>query len=91
MFNKNLNAWVIEQVAWAEKNLKGKTGAEKKAAVIKKVDDLIKLPFYLEWMDDMVIGYLVDVVCKKFNAIGENLADITPDQADVIKEELEDA
>ena len=71
--------------------LKGKTGAEKKAAVIKKVDDLIKLPFYLEWMDDMVIGYLVDVVCKKFNAIGENLADITPDQADVIKEEIEDA
>ena len=60
---------IVEQVIWAEKELAGKTGAEKKAAVVKKLDDLIKLPAYLEWVDDMVISYLVDQACDKLNAL----------------------
>lgn len=64
-----LKTWTIEQVLWAEKNLKDKSGAEKKAAVIKKLDDLVTLPFYLEWLDDMIISYLVDAVCEKLNSI----------------------
>ena len=67
-----IKAWVIEQVLWAEKNLKGKSGAEKKAAVVQKLDELIKLPFYLEWVDDMIISYLVDSVCSKLNEITQH-------------------
>ena len=68
---EEIKKWVIEQVLWAEKNLKGKTGAEKKAVVVKKIDDLIVLPFYLEWLDDIVIGYLVDMACNMFNSIDD--------------------
>ena len=67
-----IKAWVIEQVLWAEKNLKGKSGAEKKAAVVQKLDELIKLPFYLEWVDDMIISCLVDTVCSKLNEITQH-------------------
>ena len=35
-----IKTFVIEKVLWAEKNLKGKFGAEKKQAVIKAIDDL---------------------------------------------------
>ena len=62
-----IKTWVIEQVLWAEKNLKGKSGAEKKAVVMQKLDELIKLPFYLEWVDDIVISYLIDATCLKLN------------------------
>ena len=71
MFDK-LKAFTLEQVLWAEKNLKGKSGAEKKAAVVKKLDDLITLPAYLEWADDMVISCLVDTVCSKLNEITQH-------------------
>ena len=65
----NIKQKIIEQVLWAENNLRGKTGAEKKAAVVRKLDDMSKLPAYLEWADDMVISYLVDQACEKLNAI----------------------
>ena len=75
MFNDfivNFQKSVIEQVAWAERELKGKTGPEKKAAVVKKLDDIIKLPAYLEWIDDILISYLVDKACDMFNLIEDN-------------------
>ena len=59
--------WVIEQVISAETNLQDKGGKDKKAAVVKKLDDLIKLPFYLEWIDDKIISSLVDQACEKLN------------------------
>lgn len=67
-----LKAWTIEQVLWAEKNLQGKSGAEKKAAVIKKIDDLLVLPSYLEWVDGLVISWLIDTVCEKLNMLTEH-------------------
>ena len=67
-----LKTWTFEQVLWAENNLKGKSGAEKKAAVVKRLDDLIVLPFYLEWMDDKIIAWLVDVVCDKLNKMTDH-------------------
>ena len=60
---------IVEQVIWAEKELAGKTGSEKKAAVVKRLDDLIQLPAYLEWVDDMIISYLVDQACEKLNKL----------------------
>ena len=62
---------VIEQVVWAERELRGKTGAEKKAIVVKKLDDLIVLPAALEWVDDILISYLVDLACNMFNSIDQ--------------------
>ena len=64
-----IKKWVIEQVLWAETELAGKSGTEKKAAVVKKLDELIKLPAYLEWVDDMIISYLVDQACEKLNKL----------------------
>ena len=66
MFNfDQAKIWAIEQIMWAEVNMRGKTGKEKRDAVIKRLDDMIKLPFYLEWLDDKLIGILVDLCCDK--------------------------
>ena len=54
---------------WAEKNLKGKNGAEKRKAVVSKLDELIKLPSSLEWVDDGILGWLVDRVCDQLNEL----------------------
>ena len=59
--------WVIQQVIWAEKELKDKDGAERKAAVVRKIDDMLILPWWAEWADEYVIGYLVDLVCEQLN------------------------
>ena len=64
---KQIKKWVIEQILWAERELHGKTGAEKRAAVVKKLDDLIQLPCYLEWVDDIMLGVLVDNAVKVMN------------------------
>lgn len=66
---KQIKEWVMEQVFWAEKNLRGKSGAEKRAAVVQKLDDMIKLPWWAEWADDLVIGRLVDAACALVNDV----------------------
>lgn len=79
MFEKlqRLKEWTIEQVIWAEKHLDGSTGAEKKATVVKKFDEMIELPAYLEWIDDIFIGKLVDMACEKLNEFaGHNFKEI---------------
>ena len=43
---KQLKKWVIEQVIWAETELKDKTGKEKRAIVTAKLDDMLKLPWW---------------------------------------------
>ena len=74
---EQIKIWTIEQVLWAEKNLKGKSGAEKKAAVVKQLDDMITLPSYLEWIDDILLSWFVDKVCDKLNSItGHNFGDL---------------
>ena len=64
---KQIKKWAIEQVIWAERELKGKTGAEKREAVVAKLDDMIKLPNRLEWVDDIILGIIVDSACKVLN------------------------
>ena len=68
-FFDDVKRTIVDQVIWAEKELVDKSGSEKKAAVIKKLDDLIKLPASLEWVDDMVLSYLVDQACEKLNTL----------------------
>ena len=93
MFEK-IKKFAIEQVLWAEKNLNGKSGAEKKAAVVKKLDDMIKLPSYLEWVDDVIIGYIVDKACEKLNDFAGhdfgNAEEISENQKQELADEIED-
>lgn len=62
-----IKKWVIEQVVWAEREMKGRSGKEKKAIVVSKIDDIIKLPWWLEWADGPLISWLVDLACEKLN------------------------
>ena len=61
-----IKAWAIEQVM--------------RDAVVARLDEMIKLPFYLEWLDDKLIGILVDLVCGKLNQVyAHHFADAKPD------------
>ena len=88
-----IKKWALEQVLWAEKNLKNKSGEEKKAAVVKKLDDMITLPSSLEWVDDIIIGYIVDKACEKLNALaGHNFGELkglTEKQTQELADEIE--
>lgn len=59
--------WIIEQVLWAERTLKGKSGAEKRAAVVQKLDDMVVLPIWLEPFDGPIFGVCVDLACSMLN------------------------
>lgn len=59
--------WALEQVMWAERELKGRSGTEKRNAVIAKLDDMITLPAWLEWADGPIIAALVDAACGLLN------------------------
>lgn len=63
-----IKSLILEQILWSEKNLKNKSGHEKKLAVIQKLDDLIKLPEYLEWVDNALLSWLIDAICQKINS-----------------------
>lgn len=92
MYDK-LKTWVVEQVLWAEQNMNGKSGKEKRQAVVDKLDDLIPLPWFLEWMDGPLIGWLVDKCCAMFNEkAGHDWKDIAPTEAarDALAQELLD-
>lgn len=87
---ENAKRMAVAYVIWAETELKGKTGAEKKAAVIKKLDDMITLPGWLEWLDDILIGLFIDKVCLVLNLLtGHDFAGLQlldTKQTDVIVE-----
>jgi hypothetical protein len=74
-------------VQWAEKNLTGKTGAEKRAAVVAKLCALIDIPYVPEWLEGMIepilYGFVVDAACNLWNLLfGHTFvnAELTPEQ-----------
>lgn len=69
---KKLKVWVVERVLWAEKELRGKTGAEKRAVVVAKLNEIIDLPWVPEWVEGQLIGWLVDQVCDKLNILTDH-------------------
>lgn len=82
---QKMKTWVLEQVVWAEKNLKGKTGAEKRAAVVSKVDEMLVLPWWAEWADGFVIGWMVDKICERLNWLTDwkfEDVDLTPERTE---------
>jgi hypothetical protein len=72
---KDLVARIMALVRWAEQELKGKTGAEKRNAVIDKAVALINFPFVPDWIETpierIVYGYLIDQGCRWFNVLGD--------------------
>lgn len=71
-FMANLRKSIVEAVMAVEKEFSGKTGDEKKALVVKKIDDMIKLPWVLDDLldiDGKAISYLVDRVCLALNLL----------------------
>lgn len=82
---QKMKTWVLEQVVWAEKNLKDKTGAEKRAAVVAKVDEMLVLPWWAEWADGPVIGWMVDKICERLNWLTDwkfDDMDLTPERTE---------
>ena len=88
-----LKTMTIELVLWAEKELKGKSGPEKKKAVVSKLMEMLlgmALPWYISWAKGIVapllINYLVDLACQKLNFLSDwNFEDIELNQVQVNK------
>ena len=64
----SLRLWALQIIIEAETRIPGQTGAEKKAYVVKTLDELIRLPWWLEPVDSAIFGALIDLICDKLNA-----------------------
>ena len=64
-----IKTWVVEQVLWVEQTLTGLSGKEKRDAVVRKLDDMIRLTAYLEPFDGPIIGVFIDLAVSKLNSI----------------------
>jgi hypothetical protein len=63
-------------IQWAEKELTGKSGAEKRAAVVAKLCAIIDIPYIPDWLEGMVepvlYGWVVDKTCNLLNILTEH-------------------
>ena len=64
-----LREWTQQLMLYAENNIPGATGAEKKAYVVGKLDEMVMLPWYLEPFDGVIFGALVDFICARLNTL----------------------
>ena len=58
---------VVEQLASDAGSIAAGSGKDKKDAVVGWLDDCIKLPFYLEPLDGVVIGIAIDAIVTFLN------------------------
>lgn len=65
---KPLAKLVVDLVAEAESRIPGETGADKKEYVIGKLDDMIRLPWFLEPFDSAIFDVLIDAACRVLNS-----------------------
>lgn len=63
----SLRLWTLQIVLEAENRIPGETGEEKRAYVVKSLDELIRLPLWLEPIDGVIFGMLVDLICDRLN------------------------
>lgn len=66
-FFSKIACWAVDRVLGAEKSMSGKSGKEKRAAVVSMLEKMIPLPQKLEGIDDALIGVVVDWVCDTMN------------------------
>lgn len=64
----SLRLWALQIILEAERRVPGETGAEKKAYVVKTLDELIRLPLWLEAIDGVIFSALIDLICNRLNA-----------------------
>ncbi len=57
----------LKRVLEAEAALPGATGAEKRDFVARRLDEMVKLPWWLEPFDGALFGLAIDVVCGALN------------------------
>ena len=90
MLNK-IKKWIVEQAFWAEQNLKGKSGEEKKKAVIEKVcallPDIAWIPNVIEMpAKKYIIGLIIDPIIEKLNWLSDwAFGDLKPTEEQVEK------
>lgn len=68
-------AVIVGYVRRAEAEMKGKSGAEKRAYVVKTLDDSVKLPWLIDDvlnLDGLAIGMLVDRICNALNILTDH-------------------
>lgn len=75
---ESLRVWAVQLVVDAEKSLPGATAAEKRAWVVSRLDDMVKLPWYAEPFDGPAFGMLVDLVCGKLNLLTDHKLEAVP-------------
>lgn len=64
-----LVAGVIEKIVLDLEHIGGATGEQKKAALVKFLDDVIQLPMLLEPFDGMIIEWTVDLIIAQWNRL----------------------
>ena len=92
-----LKLWAVQLVIEAEKTIPGESAEKKRAYVVQRLDDMVKLPWYLEAFDGPAFGLVVDYACDKLNLVmGHDWTELTPEQVtrvaavvDAPKEEAE--
>lgn len=85
-----IKKWIVEQVLWVEQNLKGKTGEEKRKAVIERACDCVDIPLVPEFVERpikrWVFGMIVDMVVEKLNWLSDwAFGDLKPTKKQVEK------
>jgi uncharacterized membrane protein YheB (UPF0754 family) len=93
---KKIKDAVMDWVNWAERELRDKTGAEKRKAVIEKLVEVIDIPFVPDLFESpierIVYGYLIDRACAWFNVLGDGNFEtlvLTEEQKEKIAEMIE--
>jgi hypothetical protein len=79
---RKIKETAFELVQWAEKELAGKTGKEKRAAVVRKMCELLNVPYVPEWLEGMfepiLYAWIVDRVCNVMNILtNHDMASVT--------------
>ena len=75
-------AYAQEFIKLAE-GFKDKTGVEKRAYVVKKMCEVINIPFVPDWIENlfepMVYGFVVDTIVKWWNVLTGRKLETIPD------------
>lgn len=75
---KQVVYWVIAHVMWAERELRGKSGKEKRAALIDLAGKA-RIKFLPSWLTRIIVGAVIDVVVAAFNEIkGHGWGEVEP-------------
>ena len=85
---QKIRKWVVEQVLWAEQHLKGKSGAEKREAVVEKVCDMIDVPLVPEFVERpikrWIVGGIADLAVEKWNWLTDwAFTDVSPTETQI--------